>query len=82
MANVVEESMLTTSDNPFDPFVQFDEWKAFDEAQGYFTCAYLARIANVSESLTQEEYNTEISNAIDEIVRLNLTGNYVKVTRT
>jgi len=43
----MQEAMLTTIDNPFNPFTQFDEWKDFDETQGYYTCPYLARIANV-----------------------------------
>ena len=76
-----DEVMLTTEDNPFSPFTQFDEWNDFDEAQGYYTCAYLARIANVAESLTPEESNVELNNAIDEIVSMNVLGIYKKVTR-
>jgi hypothetical protein len=46
MTNVkLNQSMLTTEDNPFDPFTQFDEWYAFDVEKEYYTCAYLARIA-------------------------------------
>ena len=72
--------MLTTTDNPYNPFTQFIEWNAFDESQGYYTCNYLARIAHVSESLSNEEYDTEINNAIEEIVSINTLGIYTKVT--
>jgi len=73
--------MLTTTDNPFDPFTQFDKWFAWDETHGYHTCAYLARIAKTSSNLSESDSVKEINNAIDEIVKLNLTGNYKKVTR-
>ena len=74
-------SMLTTTDNPYDPFTQFDDWFAFDERHGYHTCSYLARISNVSNDLTPEDSNFAITKAIDEILKYNLTGNYKKVTK-
>ena len=36
---------ITTTDNPFDFFTQFDDWFQFDESKGYHTCSYVARIA-------------------------------------
>lgn len=75
------ESMLTTTDNPYDPFTQFDEWLAFDEAQGYHTCSYLARVTMSSDELSEEEQSTAIESAIDEIISLNILGIYKKVTR-
>lgn len=74
-----KEAMLTTTDNPFDPFTQFDEWKAYDEAKGYYTCSYLARIVKTSEELSPEEEATAIDNAIDEIIKMNILGIYKKV---
>lgn len=71
--------MLTTIDNPFDPFAQFDEWKAFDEAKGYFSCAYLARIVKTSDELSEEDEALAIEQAIDEIIKLNILGIYRKV---
>ena len=73
-------SMITTSDNPFDYFKDFDEWKAWDERHNYFTLNYLARIARTTPQLTPKEYYDEINRAVDEILDFNLTGNYVKVT--
>jgi hypothetical protein len=77
----MKQVMLTTSDNPYNPFTNFDEWFAFDEQKGYHTCAYLARIAKTSSNLSDADYAQEVENAIDEILKLNLTGNYVKITK-
>ena len=74
-------AMLTTSDNPFDPITQFDSWYQYDTEKGYNSCAYLARVANTSDSLSDAINNAEIERAIDEIVRLNVTGNYKKVVK-
>ena len=70
---------LTTEDNPYDPFNDFNNWLLYDNQMGYGTCSYLARIARTSDSLSEKENNDEIERAIDEIVRLNLTGLYKKV---
>lgn len=73
-------AMLTTLDNPYNPFTQFDDWVTFDEDQGYNSCEYLARIARVSESMSVAESDMEIENAIDEIVRINPLGIFAKAT--
>jgi hypothetical protein len=75
------DSMLTTTDNPFDPFTQWDDWVAFDEGQGYYTCAFLDRVTVTSEELSDEDQDQAIEDAIDEIVRENVLGLYRKVTR-
>lgn len=71
--------MLTTIDNPFNPFEEFNQWKFFDEAKGYFTCEYLGRIANTSIELSEADEALAIEQAIDEIVSLNVLGIYKKV---
>ena len=76
------ETMLTTSDNPFDPFDRFDDWFAFDEQKGYHTCSYLARIARISNGISDDDNERTIEEAIDEIIALNITGNYKKVKRS
>ena len=71
---------LTTFDNPFDPFKQFDSWFSFDMEKGYNSCAYLARIARTSDQLTDEENEREIERAIDEIIYYDFMNIYKKVT--
>lgn len=74
----MDEYMLTTSDNPFNPYTQWDEWYAFDVAAGYHTSAYLARIVRSSDELSESDQSLAIKDAIDEILEFNVTGNYVK----
>lgn len=61
--------MLSTVDNPWNPFTHFDEWYAFDVAHGYHSCAVLDRFARTSNELSDADNTLEISNAIDEILR-------------
>lgn len=74
-------SMLTTSDNPHDPFDDFDSWFAYDTRAGHHTSSYLARIVVTSDELSQADQDRVITEAIDEIVRENINGLYVKVSR-
>lgn len=70
---------LTTIDNPFDPFEQFDQWFRFDSDKGYYSCAYLDRIARTSDQLSEEENDREIERAIDEIIKYDFMNVYKKV---
>jgi hypothetical protein len=78
---VIEDSMLTTEDNPYSPFDEWDEWFAFDTSKGYDTCSYLARVVRSSSELSEIDNNIAISEGILKILELNLTGNYKRVTR-
>lgn len=78
----MDEHMLTTIDNPYDPFTQFDEWYSFDERSGYHSTALLARIAKTSDDLSEADVSVAIENAIDEIVTENVSGVHTKVTAT
>ena len=75
------ECMITTIDNPFDPFEQFTSWFLFDTEKGYNTCSYLARIARISDQLSEKENNEEIERAIDEIIKYDFMNIYKKVKR-
>ena len=75
------KAMLTTFDNPYDPFEQFDSWFMFDVEKGYNTCAYLGRIANTSDQLSDEENEKETERAIDEIIKYDFMNIYKKVQK-
>ena len=72
--------MLTTVDNPFDPFTNYDEWYRFDTHAGYNSCALLARIVRSSDELSEPDQAAAEEAAIDEIVRINASGMHRKVS--
>ncbi len=74
-------SMLTTFDNPYDPFTQFTKWFLFDVEKGYNSCAYLGRIVRTSDEFSDEEDQAATERAIDDIIRLDFRNIYKKVTR-
>lgn len=71
--------MLTTYDNPYNPFEDFTSWFMFDVEKGYNTCGLLDRIANTTDDMTQREINIEIERAINEILKYDFTNVYIKV---
>ena len=73
--------MLTTFDNPFDPFEQFTSWFMFDVEKGYNSCSYLARIAKLTDDMTDQEVSDEIERAIDEIIQYDALNIYKKVKK-
>jgi len=75
------EYMLTTVDNPFDPFTRFDEWYEYDIAMGYNTSSFLARVAYHSDELSDADQALAIQNAIDDIIQENVSGMWRKVSR-
>ena len=75
------EYFITTKDNPYNYFTQFDDWYAFDEQNGYHTLEYLARIAKTSDALSDEDNEMEIDRAIEEILKYNVLGIYKKIER-
>ena len=77
MAN---EVMLTTIDNPYNPFEQFDLWLLFDKEKGYNTCEYLARIVNLTNDMSEKEIEVATDRAIDDIIVNDPFGIYKKVT--
>lgn len=73
--------MLTTTDNPYDPFEDFTSWFMFDISKGYDCCGYVDRIAKTSNQFTDEENNRELERAIDEIIKVDPFKIYTKVYR-
>lgn len=76
-----KDCRLTTFDNPFDPFEHFTSWYMFDVEKKYNTCSYLARIAQISDDMSQDEIDEETERAIDKIIELDFMNIYKKVYR-
>ena len=70
---------LSTTDNPYNPLLDYTPWYLWDTQAGYNTAGYLARIVRTSDDLSYADQQEAIEMAIDEILELNLTGNYIKV---
>lgn len=77
----VKDIMLSTSDNPFNPFTQFEQWFAFDVAHGYNTCQYLANVCDYTDSFGEKEEALSINEAIEEALYFNITGNRIAVMK-
>lgn len=80
MSTQATEYMLTTVDNPFNPFTQYDEWDAWDRRAGYCSTALLARVCFTSDDESEADEDQAIREAIDEIVRENVSGMHTKVS--
>ena len=76
-----KEHMLTTYDNPFDPFEDFISWLMFDIEMGYNSCEKLAKVVHISDNMTQKEESEEIERAIDEIIFNDDLGIYQRATQ-
>lgn len=74
--------MLSTIDNPFNPFEDYSSWLMFDKEKGYDSAERLMRIAKLTDDMTQKEENEEIERAIDEIIKYDILNVYVKVSKT
>ena len=75
------EYRLTTVDNPFDPFEQFESWLNYDKRQGYDTLELQARFARTSDELSDYENRLEIKDAITRIIVLDPFNMYIRVRR-
>lgn len=73
------EYMLTTVDNPYSPFSEFEEWYRYDTNKGYLSLSYLARVARLSNELSEVDQILENNRAINEILKFNVLGVYRKV---
>ena len=74
--------MLSTIDNPFNPFEDYSSWLIFDKEKGYDSAERLMRIAKLTDDMTQKEEIEEIERAIDEIIKYDILNVYIKVSKT
>lgn len=77
----MREVWTTTTDNPFDFWDQFDDWKRFDEDHGYYTCELVARVAKTNDEFGDERITEDLEDAIDFLVEWDPTGKRIKIER-
>ena len=73
--------MITTIDNPFDPFEDFAKWYIYDSGKGYNTCGLLALMTHTSDSLIDEVNDYLIEDAIDSIIENDFLHIYKKLVK-
>jgi hypothetical protein len=69
--------LLTTTDNPYNPFTQWLQWYYQDMRLGYDTPGLLARLATSSEFIDDEANEA----AMYDVVKYNFSGKHIMVTR-
>lgn len=79
-SEVDEEVMITTRDNPYNPFTQWRDWWAFDTQQGYNSWQLVARKSGIVTDMPDRLRRIQINLVIDELChRFPLL--YAKVSR-
>ena len=77
MSNKKALFLLSTTDNPLNPFDDWVAWYLEDIRLGHDTCGLVARLASVSNSIDDEP---ELASMRD-VVRYNFSGKHIMVTR-
>ena len=72
---------ITTIDNPFNPFDDFNSWFMFDVEKGYYTSSKIARLTHLTDDMTEKEENEEIERAIDELIKVDPLDIYIKIVQ-
>lgn len=65
-----ERVHITTVDNPFNPFEDFASWYDFDMEKGYCSCERVARLANITDDMTDIEIEAETERATRRLVEI------------
>lgn len=87
-----EDILLTTRDNQFNPFTDYDNWRSFDcdanasDHPAYCTEAYCMRVLGLRhpDDFSTEAISEELMGVFEEIININKEiGNdvYVAITR-
>ena len=77
----IRECKLTTFDNEFSPFDDFDKWLMYDIEKGYDCCGRLDRLLEVEDDMSSVEVEMAIEKAIDRIIDLDILNIYKKEVR-
>lgn len=76
---MADEFMLSTIDNPYDPFEQFTLWHLFDKEKGYDSCERLMRNVEIREDMTPQEIEAAADAAMDKLIEEDVMNVFVKV---
>lgn len=74
---ILKEYWVTSSDNPYDPFTEWDRWYRTDMQLGYNLPGYVARdpdVACLPSDAPPAVLQRAIENSVDWICKFQLTG--------
>ena len=71
--------MLSTVNNPYNPFTEFHKWYKFDQVYEEGCAQYLAKVCLADDEMLPADYDEEVERAIDEIIEMNPRKIYIKV---
>lgn len=71
--------MITTLDNPWNPFTHYHEWLAHDTKNGYNTDQWIAFLTKTSNDLPRDERLEQIDAGVSRLLELDPFGLHVKV---
>lgn len=74
-----DDYMVTTLDNPWNPFTQYHEWLSFDTSHGYNTDQWLHVLTKTSNNLMREERLEQIDAGVQRLLELDPFGLHVKL---
>lgn len=77
----MSDIMLTTIDNPYNPFDQFEQWLSYDLAKGYDCCGLVDRLTRTATAFSEEWQARDVEQAIDDFLKVDPIGLYKKVER-
>lgn len=73
----ITEYWVTTTDNPYDPFTEWDDWLRTDRQLGYNLPGYVARdpdVAALPSDAPSAILQRTLESAIDDICHFQLTN--------
>lgn len=79
--NIKRSVTITTVDNPYDPFDDFEHWFQFDTEKGYYTSSRVARLTKLRDDMSEVEEDLEVERAIDRLIEIDPLKIYKKVVR-
>ena len=76
------EVVLTSFDNPYDPFDEFSQWLSWDTQARHGSLEILDRLSVASSTLSDAIQNDDVEDAIDYMVANDIfPTKYIKVVR-
>lgn len=75
-----EVTLMTTYDNPWDPFEEWDQWYNWDMLYGHNTCGKVASLCILGDALGEEWEDWDLERAKNILIELFGGGIYRKVT--